>query len=169
MKTLVVPILLSILLSALSIPALGADQTQEIRRHASGAQCWSTLDRRRNDRLGEELSDALLIQGSYRVWYLAPLMKPDGYSITFAADGSIESDALCTATRWRIEDNAVLLFDADGRQRYAFRHSEGCGTLVHEYEYGSTAQVLEIGAVIEDGSRDVASASGQPTGCRRLD
>ena len=146
---------------------LGAQPNRDFRQHATGAQCWSPdalLDRAYTERLRATLTEELVVQGSYRVWYLAPLMKPDGYPIRFAADGTIESDVLCIATGWKVEGNGLLLVDQEGRQWYSFRYSEGCNTLVHEYEYGGTAQVLEIGPAIE-GPNPVADGR-QASQCR---
>ncbi len=126
-------------------------QTQKMLRHSTNAQCWSTdspsLNRASGSLLRSELSDSILVNNSFRVWFLAQLMPRDGYKITFHSDHSIESEPLKMVTRWEISGTKLLLLDIEGRLWFRFKYSDGCGTIVHEYEYASTPQVMEIGIV----------------------
>jgi len=97
--------------------------------------------------LGDKFSENLQINNAFRVWFLAPLMLSDGYTVKFNPDHSFESEALHMVTEWSTEGTELVLVDKEDRRWIRFKYSSGCGTLVNEYEYASTPQVTEIGIV----------------------
>lgn len=138
-------------LLTVSVAEIALAQAGEIKRHVTGAQCWSnssaTFHQESSFILRDSLTEGLLVTHLFRIWFLAQVMPAGGHAIEFSADGTFSSKVFGVAKRWQLHEDSLAFLDEDGREWFRFRYSEGCGTLVHEYEYASTPQVLEIGIV----------------------